>query len=860
MLTSPFRTFNPGALQSDEVVHAQFVARTQTRDEVLATLLANIDATPCQHILLEGPAGAGKTMLLAEVEGRLRTEKKLSPVRLPDDDPLVTPADVWRAVLLYLDPDRDVAAMEAMKTKSVLAEIQATKEKNTRLVVMVENIQNDEKFMDDLLHDPNTPSFMLLATTTRPLDSAVSAFFQTHNLQPLSDAECRLLWDAVTGDNSVDRTAAAVRVLTDGNPRLVVTLGRIARQSPSPDLFDHFVELLDAHTGHLRANMASLSNQQRRVYSAVGDLWEASTPSEIARCARLPPRTVSTLLGRLVASGLVDDLGDGRTRRYAARDPLFGFYRRLKKRTGGADDVHQGTEVRQLLRFMEANYGAPIGRWTELPAKILAYLRDGHIATQPGAPVGNRVATTEAGRATVIIEKPDNLAEILTSLPNKDTLEELEIQGSFGTLIEANAIAGLTQLKRLRLYGPMPKELAPLEGLEELWIIGAPDAALPKGIGGLQKLKSLRVRGLKCLPAAIAQLTELEELWIEEWSDVVAPNKPNNDFTLKELCKHEPTQTRPALERLHVGNVTQLPDLSALTRLRDLTLVGAEITVISQLPETLAGLAIAGPGKDPLSMTSPHRAIVDPPGVSRLLAVSKRWGTRLSARIPVDAGASLTNLRALWLIGGFGGFPADKLSARPNLKALGLFGAAGTAQPLTVPEELTVSKKLTLLNKLEQCLVTGSVPAGTEVDSWRTAVTRRGVVRGLDNLKRLYGRAFVVRGDSDVDTIRAIVEHVIELSGWGDVAATIVDILKTDPKKAAALLPLVVAMQLRVDHRSAGAPEPVWRVADDILTRVKIRSAQIKATLDAKSRDAAFPGPWLPNVVAEGRQGSETNG
>ena len=77
------RTFNPGTFQSDSEIIEQYVVRRHELDAVLEVLRGNVDAESCQHTLIVGPRGRGKTMLLARVAAELRTAPGLSARLLP---------------------------------------------------------------------------------------------------------------------------------------------------------------------------------------------------------------------------------------------------------------------------------------------------------------------------------------------------------------------------------------------------------------------------------------------------------------------------------------------------------------------------------------------------------------------------------------------------------------------------------------------------------------------------------------------------------------------------------------------------------------------------------------------------------
>ena len=73
-LGKSIRKFNPGTLQSDDEIRAQFVVRQHELDIVLEVLRGNIESPSCQHVLIVAPRGRGKTMLLARVAAELHTD------------------------------------------------------------------------------------------------------------------------------------------------------------------------------------------------------------------------------------------------------------------------------------------------------------------------------------------------------------------------------------------------------------------------------------------------------------------------------------------------------------------------------------------------------------------------------------------------------------------------------------------------------------------------------------------------------------------------------------------------------------------------------------------------------------------
>ena len=644
MLPAPFRIFNPGTLQSDSVVLKQFVVRTRT----LAKMLALLRAAPCRHILVEGDTGYGKTMLLAALAARLREDDKQQPeagtpllVQVPADPPPITQLDFWRAVLLCLSPE--LGAQEDRGITEVLAGIATTVAKEGApakgLVLMVDNI-HDITFVADLIPEIDAQSYTLVATATRLNNDAARALF-THKevLPPLSFAECAVLWKAATGVILPEREEAAIEILTEGNPRLVAMLARIARASASSSLCAHFVELLDARTGAFRSYMESLPPQERRVYSTVVDLWAASSPSAIAERAHMKLRPVSTLLGRLVTRGHVKRAGAGGRRRYAATDPLVCFYRRVRTPTlyGRAAGAERAS---QLLRFIEALYTEEhVGRrWEGLPAQIL----------------GQRTDDDRSGRQAYHCERV-----------NDDTaFVKRHDHGSCRSLKEAfDTITREAphKLKGLAIYdavGSIPPEIEQLTSLEQFWLIGASAGCeLQSPIGKMKKLKALRMKGVNWSPKEVTGLERLEELWIEECA-----------FSVADIEK-----LPVSLKRLRVGDIVEMPDVKKLENLEELTCVGSSMSevAVERLPnDRLACLIIAGSRR--LSFRKWRKEDEDP-----LLGVSKEWPTAIES-IP-DTITKLKHLRELWIVGGgaIGNTPTGTREEFEKVTTRAIFGGEG---------------------------------------------------------------------------------------------------------------------------------------------------------------------------------------
>ena len=394
------RKFNPGTLQSDREVKEQFVVRIHELSTVLDILRGNARSPSCQHALIVAPRGRGKTMLLARTAAELRESDEFSDALLPvrfmeESQEIFNMADFWLETLFHLASECEriepLLARELRASRASLIErwrnqdledharnavLDAADRLGRRLVLMVENLQALTKDVDadsgwKLRKVLQTePQIMLLGSATSRFEGLHDAslpffeLFRIIEMKPLSTAECQRLWAVVSGARVAEREMRPLEILTGGSPRLLVIIAGYARHKSMRQLMEELVLLIDEHTEYFRGNLDALGKTERRVYLAVIDLWQSSTPSEISLRARMDIRKVSTMLGRLVNRGAVIVEGGGRKRRYAAAERLYSIYYKLRR---GRDEA---TVVKNLIRFMAAFYTE--AEQTEVFSKLIA--------------------------------------------------------------------------------------------------------------------------------------------------------------------------------------------------------------------------------------------------------------------------------------------------------------------------------------------------------------------------------------------------------------------------------------------------------------------------------------------------------
>ena len=382
------RKFNPGTLQSDEHIVEQFVVRRVELRLIMETLRSNIGSPSCQHAVVVGRRGLGKTMLLARVAAEIRRTPELAtgllPVRFTEENhEILDIGDFWCEALFHLArqsaevaPDisrelREVHSVlaarwrgEEMALQARATVLEAADRLGRQLVLMVENFQtlarggpSGDDFGWKLREALQTePKIIFLGTATNrsfgqdEYRAPFYGMFRVLHLEPLGTEDCAELWRTLAPDSATGRNIRPLEVLTRGNPRLLAIVARFGARRSLRALMEQLVALVDDHTEYFRSHLEGLARTERRVYVAAIDLWQASSSQEIADRARMDIRAVSALLGRLTDRGLLLAEKDGKKRRYAPAERLFCIYYKLRR------ERDEAAVVRQLIRFMASFY------------------------------------------------------------------------------------------------------------------------------------------------------------------------------------------------------------------------------------------------------------------------------------------------------------------------------------------------------------------------------------------------------------------------------------------------------------------------------------------------------------------------
>ena len=402
------RLYNPAQLAPDEL-KASFIARRETLEELLRVIRQEKPGQPCQHFLLIGPRGMGKTTLglrfLLSIEEDPELAASWQPVAFDEESYGIGDlADFWFNALHHLsratDEPRWADRADALREDESDPERQAVyaraalrdfcEESGKRLVLFVENLDvvfgqlAGELEVHTLRASLIERSDILLVGSANTVFEAIRGhgepfyeFFQLFILEGLGRKDTRrMLASFAAGDGNSDIPDAlhrergrleTVRRLTGGNPRLLVLACRMLIESPLGSPLEDLERLIDEQTPYFKARIEELPVQGRRVFHCLAAGWTPMLAKEVAAGAKLSSSHTSAQLRQLVEKGYAREIKLSREKRtrYAVGDRFYNIYFLLRfSRTGRQ-------RLERLVHFLNDLF-APTGTRTTYPAGLVA--------------------------------------------------------------------------------------------------------------------------------------------------------------------------------------------------------------------------------------------------------------------------------------------------------------------------------------------------------------------------------------------------------------------------------------------------------------------------------------------------------
>lgn len=375
-MTTKTMKYNPAFLTEEELL-ASFVVRKTDLELILNVIRENTKSSN-QHVLVVGPRGSGKTTLALRAVAEIRRDRELEPKWYPlvfgeESYQVRTAGEFWLEAVFHLaqqtNEERWRKTYEELKSEQnektlhdrALAQLLDFADlKKKRILLVVENLnmllgdQMSDKDAWTLRHTLlNEPRVMLLATATSRFEQIINSgkamfeVFKVHDLKPMDEKECAVFWLARTGKDIGEKNIRPIKILTGGNPRLLMVISSFASGLSLRQLMEDLMQLVDDHTEYFKSYLDGLPPTERKIYLALADLWDPATAAEVARESRMAVNQTSSLLNRLIGRGaVVVSEVSGRTKWYQVAERMYNIYYLMRRR--GATPAR----VRAVVAFM----------------------------------------------------------------------------------------------------------------------------------------------------------------------------------------------------------------------------------------------------------------------------------------------------------------------------------------------------------------------------------------------------------------------------------------------------------------------------------------------------------------------------
>ena len=413
------RLYNPAQLTPEEL-KASFVAREDTLAEMLRLISEQRPGHPCQHMMLIGPRGMGKTTLglrlLHEILETPALVAAWQPVAFHEESYGVSNlADFWLTALNHLSratedarwADRAVSLARDERDDSRLAAyalaalMDYCQTSGKRLILFVENIDIIFKQLGDerQIHELRAalverPEILLIGSANTVFETIYShgeplyEFFRLFILKGLGPEDTRRILAAIAEDEGrpevieiPDREAGrleTIRRMTGGNPRLVVLACQILIESPLGSAFEDLERLIDEQTPYFKARIEELPVQARKVFHCLAEGWKPMQAREVADAAKLSSSHASAQLKQLMEKGYAREVALPHAKRslYEVGDRFYNIYYVLRFSRTGRD------RLARLVAFLHDLFG-PTGMRTVYPATLVALRGRGSHVGEP---------------------------------------------------------------------------------------------------------------------------------------------------------------------------------------------------------------------------------------------------------------------------------------------------------------------------------------------------------------------------------------------------------------------------------------------------------------------------------------------
>lgn len=380
--------YNPATLGAEQLLR-EFIDRKGLLERILDIIRQNTPDKPQQHLIVIGPRGMGKTMLLCAIRHRVNGDTALNAEWLPisfheEQYGIGDLADFWLEAIRHLEsalnrpsqaadelldhPDDDLAERAEARFFELLAE------SGKRALLLVDNLNDIFAAIrvEESLHQLRAllmedSRLMLVGTATSYFTEITDVsqpfhdFFRTFSLERLNQEELETVFRTLADANNdptvpqilekAPERVQALRILTGGNPRLAKLGYRILREGLDGDVRRDLERLLDECTPFFKHRIEGLAKEGRRVFDAIARRWDPVTVDDLKKELRKPSNYISAQIKRLVDEGFIEEAsGTEKKKRYQVAERFYNIYYLMRYNREGRE------KLRWLVAFMKVFY------------------------------------------------------------------------------------------------------------------------------------------------------------------------------------------------------------------------------------------------------------------------------------------------------------------------------------------------------------------------------------------------------------------------------------------------------------------------------------------------------------------------
>lgn len=380
--------YNPATLGAEQLLR-EFIDRKGLLERILDIIRQNTPDRLQQHLIVIGPRGMGKTMLLCAIRHRVNGDATLNAEWLPisfyeEQYGIGDLADFWLEAIRHLEsalnrppqaadelldhPGEDLAERAEARFFELLAD------SGKRALLLVDNLNDifSAIHAEESLHQLRAllmedPRLMFIGTAASyfaeitDVNQPFHDFFRTFSLERLNQEELETVLRALANANDdptvpeilekAPERIQALRILTGGNLRLAKLGYRILREGLDGDVGRDLERLLDECTPFFKHRIEVLAKEGRRVFDAIARRWDPVKVDDLKKEIRKPSNYISVQIKRLVDEGFVEEAsGTEKKKRYQVAERFYNIYYLMRYSREGRE------KLRWLVAFMKVFY------------------------------------------------------------------------------------------------------------------------------------------------------------------------------------------------------------------------------------------------------------------------------------------------------------------------------------------------------------------------------------------------------------------------------------------------------------------------------------------------------------------------